>query len=207
MRPEIHIGSPPVGRGVACAISSARAFAWRRYAEMDATRIPGARADRCLIFDSEGVVRRAWSFPQMWSELDDESICALLERAIFPLRSLRPASRDAARRRCGDHCRRSSLRRAQRRVLVRLLRDPTGSISSTSRKIAFHDEGPSAHRRVVGRCRQAPVLGRHERTPSRSKREGATSRALDRRSGESLERCLKGRRSGPGVRGARLARR
>jgi hypothetical protein len=68
---------------------------------MDATGIPGARGDRCLIFDSEGVVRRAWSFPRSWAELDDESILALLERELpAPIAVPRPERRATAR---GDH--------------------------------------------------------------------------------------------------------
>ena len=69
--------------------------------EMDATNIPGARANRCLIFDSEGVVRRAWSFPRSWAELDDDSIWALLEREPpAPLATARRERRAMAR---GDH--------------------------------------------------------------------------------------------------------
>lgn len=55
---------------------------------MDATRVPGARADRCLIFDSDDVVRRAWNFPDEWAELDDDSIWALLDRQPPPPRSM-----------------------------------------------------------------------------------------------------------------------
>jgi hypothetical protein len=65
---------------------------------MDATSIPGARANRCLIFDSEGVVRRAWSFPRTWAELDDDDIWALLERELpAPLATTRPERRATAR--------------------------------------------------------------------------------------------------------------
>jgi hypothetical protein len=75
-------------------------IAWR-VREMDATNIPGARADRCLIFDSESVVRRAWSFPRAWAELDDESIWALLERDLpAPIPTERTERRATAR---GDH--------------------------------------------------------------------------------------------------------
>ena len=72
-------------------------IAWR-VREMDATNIPGARANRCLIFDSEGVVRRAWSFPRTWAELDDEDIWALLERDLpAPLARSRPERRATGR--------------------------------------------------------------------------------------------------------------
>lgn len=75
-------------------------IAWR-VREMDAKHIPGARADRCLIFDSEGVVRRAWSYPRAWAELDDESIWALLDRELpAPLATFRFERRATAR---GDH--------------------------------------------------------------------------------------------------------
>ena len=69
--------------------------------EMDTTSVPGARAERCLVFDSEGVVRRAWSFPEGWDELDDESIWALLERELPAPRKRPPAVARSTRR--GDH--------------------------------------------------------------------------------------------------------
>lgn len=68
---------------------------------MDATNVPGARAERCLIFDSEGVVRRAWVFPAAWNELDDESVFALLDGELPAPRAL-PVSETRSLA-CGDH--------------------------------------------------------------------------------------------------------
>ena len=47
--------------------------------EASATRTPGAQAYRCLIFDSEGIVRRLWTFPENWAQLADNEILKLLE--------------------------------------------------------------------------------------------------------------------------------
>lgn len=50
-----------------------------RVREADTSQCPGARAATCLIFDGDGIVRRAWSYPENWAELDDESLWSLLE--------------------------------------------------------------------------------------------------------------------------------
>jgi soluble lytic murein transglycosylase-like protein len=47
--------------------------------EASAARVPGAKASRCLIFDSEGIVRRLWTFPDAWNALANDEILALLE--------------------------------------------------------------------------------------------------------------------------------
>ena len=52
--------------------------------EASAARTPGAQADRCLIFDSDGIVRRLWTFPSNWRELDDAEIFALLDAPQTP---------------------------------------------------------------------------------------------------------------------------
>jgi hypothetical protein len=60
--------------------------------EASAARTPGAQAYRCLIFDSEGIVRRLWTFPENWDQLGDKEILRLLDaptpahgvRAILP---------------------------------------------------------------------------------------------------------------------------
>lgn len=44
---------------------------------MDARRVPGARADRCLVCGSTEVIRRLWTYPENWAELDDEALWAL----------------------------------------------------------------------------------------------------------------------------------
>ena len=48
--------------------------------EVDARRVPGARADRCLICDSGEVVRRLWKYPENWTELDDEALWELCDQ-------------------------------------------------------------------------------------------------------------------------------
>ena len=50
--------------------------------EMAATDVPGAQAERCLIFDSEMICRRRWRFPSNWYELPDGE----LERLNGPSR-------------------------------------------------------------------------------------------------------------------------
>jgi len=34
--------------------------------EVDASRVPGARGGKCLIFVSAGAIRRVWDYPQDW---------------------------------------------------------------------------------------------------------------------------------------------
>ncbi|NUQ20957.1 MAG: hypothetical protein HOQ09_08345 [Gemmatimonadaceae bacterium] len=72
--------------------------------EVDARGVPGARADRCLICQSEQVVRRLWVYPTKWHELSDEALVALCDgkladRASPPSdRSVgaRPSQRDSS---------------------------------------------------------------------------------------------------------------
>jgi hypothetical protein len=45
---------------------------------MDCRALPGARGERCLVFDSDGVVRRIWTFPDAWSELSDDALYAIM---------------------------------------------------------------------------------------------------------------------------------
>jgi hypothetical protein len=53
---------------------------WRVY-ETNSEHVPGARAAHCLLFDSEGIVRRVWVYPGSWRELSDDELWALLEAA------------------------------------------------------------------------------------------------------------------------------
>jgi hypothetical protein len=46
--------------------------------EADTTRVPGARASRCLIFETAGYARRAWTYPPEWRTLDDEGLLLLM---------------------------------------------------------------------------------------------------------------------------------
>lgn len=47
--------------------------------EMDARRIPGARAARCLICESTEVIRRFWDYPTDWRARGDAELVALCE--------------------------------------------------------------------------------------------------------------------------------
>jgi hypothetical protein len=49
--------------------------------EIDARGVPGARGETCLIFEWPEAVRRVWTFPRNWWELDDEALWLVRERA------------------------------------------------------------------------------------------------------------------------------
>jgi hypothetical protein len=53
--------------------------------EANATHVPGARRDRCLIFDSDGIVRRLWAYPSDWMDLPDDALWSLLDHAGVPM--------------------------------------------------------------------------------------------------------------------------
>jgi hypothetical protein len=57
--------------------------------EASAARTPGAQAYRCLIFDSEGIVRRLWVFPEHWDRLADDEILRLLDSPPTPAHGVR----------------------------------------------------------------------------------------------------------------------
>jgi hypothetical protein len=46
--------------------------------EVDAAMTPGARAPRCLIFDSGVVARRLWSYPRDWVALPPSALLKLM---------------------------------------------------------------------------------------------------------------------------------
>jgi len=46
--------------------------------EVDAARTPGARAPRCLIFDSGAVARRLWHYPRDWVALPAGALLNLI---------------------------------------------------------------------------------------------------------------------------------
>lgn len=83
--------------------------------EADTSQSPGARANRCLIFDADGIVYRAWTYPRNWSQLDDESLWAVLDRPMprpLDLPRAIPVVRDAdgthqAVAAATEHCARS----------------------------------------------------------------------------------------------------
>lgn len=45
--------------------------------ECAAPKHPCPRGTRCLIFESEGVARRVWSYPDDWDTLDESALDAL----------------------------------------------------------------------------------------------------------------------------------
>ena len=49
---------------------------WRIY-ERDSSRVPGALAPRCLIFEAPMAVRRAWQYPATWRELSHHDLVVL----------------------------------------------------------------------------------------------------------------------------------
>lgn len=48
--------------------------------EMDTSSVPGARAPRCLVFDSGAVARRIWRYPQDWGLLPPSALLGLMRR-------------------------------------------------------------------------------------------------------------------------------
>lgn len=52
-----------------------------RVREVPTAHLPGARGDRCLIYESDSVIRRVWSYPDDWTALPEETLWSLVERA------------------------------------------------------------------------------------------------------------------------------
>jgi len=48
-----------------------------RVTEHDGRRVPGSRGERCLIFASEGVIRRVWDYPPAWRHLPPATLAAV----------------------------------------------------------------------------------------------------------------------------------
>ena len=59
--------------------------------EVNARDIPGALADRCLVFQSEHVARRLWHYPANWYSLSDYALAALGEGRLADVAE-RPAA-------------------------------------------------------------------------------------------------------------------
>ena len=57
--------------------SGADGIGWR-VVECDCTHVPGARSAHCLVFLSEGVVRRLWDYPTDWRALALPALEALM---------------------------------------------------------------------------------------------------------------------------------
>lgn len=47
--------------------------------EVDASRIPGARRDTCLIFESDNAVRRVWDYDGSWTDATDDALSSMLD--------------------------------------------------------------------------------------------------------------------------------
>lgn len=52
--------------------------------EVDARHVPGARGERCLIYETDGIVRRVWTFPTDWAALSDDALWELVDEAAAP---------------------------------------------------------------------------------------------------------------------------
>jgi len=49
--------------------------------EVSADTVPGASAPRCLICESEDVVRRIWRYPENWVELSDDELIRICDKS------------------------------------------------------------------------------------------------------------------------------
>ena len=45
--------------------------------EVDGTRVPAARGERCLIFRSPAAVRRVWNYPSTWTAMSASELMDL----------------------------------------------------------------------------------------------------------------------------------
>jgi hypothetical protein len=50
--------------------------------EVDTEMVPGAPGPRCLICESDVVVRRIWRYPDNWLSLSDDELLRLCDRSI-----------------------------------------------------------------------------------------------------------------------------
>jgi hypothetical protein len=50
--------------------------------EISAVTVPGASAPRCLICESNDVVRRIWHYPENWLELNDDDLMRVCDRSV-----------------------------------------------------------------------------------------------------------------------------
>jgi hypothetical protein len=71
------LGAPLWNAADAVRFVGAGGIAWR-VVERGAAGVPGARAACCLIFLSEALVRRIWSFPSDWRGLSPVELEALM---------------------------------------------------------------------------------------------------------------------------------
>jgi hypothetical protein len=50
--------------------------------EMNTDGVPGASAPRCLICESDDVVRRIWRYPENWIALSDDDLIRICDRSV-----------------------------------------------------------------------------------------------------------------------------
>jgi hypothetical protein len=50
--------------------------------EVDTDRLPGASGPRCLICESDDVVRRIWHYPENWLSLSDDELLSLCGSSV-----------------------------------------------------------------------------------------------------------------------------
>jgi hypothetical protein len=63
----------------AIRFTGADGVAWR-IVERAAGHVPGSRGGTCLIYLSEGLVRRVWRFPPQWRTLPPAALDALMDK-------------------------------------------------------------------------------------------------------------------------------
>jgi len=51
--------------------------------EVNAKAVPGAVAPRCLICESDDVVRRIWHYPANWASLSDDELIGICDRLLL----------------------------------------------------------------------------------------------------------------------------
>jgi hypothetical protein len=56
----------------------------------DTSRVPGARATQCLIFDTGDLIRRVWRVPDDWARMEPGALLALAESS--PAHAPHPAA-------------------------------------------------------------------------------------------------------------------
>jgi len=69
-------GASPTARSVWDAATGREWRVWMA----DCRDVPGARSDRCLIFDCGTTVRRVWGPPDDWASMPDDRLLALADR-------------------------------------------------------------------------------------------------------------------------------
>lgn len=50
--------------------------------EISADTVPGAAAPRCLICESDNIVRRIWRYPENWAALSDDELIKICDKSV-----------------------------------------------------------------------------------------------------------------------------